>query len=187
MEMADKAGTEPLPLPTTATNNNNNKSISKKDEEEFVVVNPHQYYVVDPTVAVKHSNTVENENFQQQHAPPTPVQNTPSRPKSTMLDDALSRQGTFNNIGYPKGEFDSCSEDEDGDHLPPQPPPQDETPAQENYASQPPPYSGGGNVQRENTKNNIGYPKGEFDSDTDSDDILNDYENFDPTTSLQRV
>ena len=35
--------------------------------------------------------------------------------------------------------------------------------------------------------NNIGYPKGEFDSDTDSDDILNDYENFDPTTSLQRV
>lgn len=188
IEMAEKAGTEPLPPPMAAfnninNNNDDNKSISKNDEEEFVVVNPHQYFVVDPAVAVKHSNNVENENFQQ-HAPATPSQNTPPRPQSTMLDEALSRQGTVNNIGYPKGEFDSCSEDEGGDDLPP--PPQDEAPVQESYPSQPPPYNGG-NIQRENTINNIGYPKGEFDSDSDSDDVLNDYENFDPTTSLQRV
>ena len=161
--MADVAGKVPSP-------NNNNNKISKKDEEEFVVVNPHQYVIVDPTV--KH-----NEN--QNSAPTfTPLDNTPSRPQSTMLDDAFSRQGTVN-IGYPKGEFD------EDDAPPPQDPYQDVPPAEENYNAQ---SSNGGNIQRENTMN-IGYPKGEFDSDSDDDGngALNDYENYDPTTSLQRI
>ena len=97
------------------------------------------------------------------------------------------------------GEFDSCSEDE-ADALPP---PIDPTPNMnvnnyqqqsnpdypENQPQSNPDYSGyqqmnNPDAQEQDTANNIGYPKGEFDSDNEE---LNDYENYDPKSGTLKA